>query len=307
MPLSLKPLSQCKVFIVDDDEMVRLSLGVILEDHFSVDAYSSGQAVLEACEDLLPDLILLDINLPDISGLDICRRLKAKPTFENIPIIFITSTYDTEYQNACWEAGASDFIGKPITASTLIHRTKNHLENKLRLEKLLQLTYKDSLTGLFNRHYLDLEVANVFKQTSRERKPFSLLMLDIDFFKLYNDQYGHPQGDACLKIIADVIERSIQRPQDIAIRYGGEEFLVILPFTDFDGVKFICDRISAELEAINIPHVKSLWGRATVSIGGVIYEHQNKVSFNELINCADKALYAAKNDGRNCFRLSFCD
>ncbi|MDI4671561.1 response regulator [Pseudoalteromonas shioyasakiensis] len=87
MPLSLKPLSQCKVFIVDDDEMVRLSLGVILEDHFSVDAYSSGQAVLEACEDLLPDLILLDINLPDISGLDICRRLKAKATFENIPII----------------------------------------------------------------------------------------------------------------------------------------------------------------------------------------------------------------------------
>ncbi|TMO33593.1 diguanylate cyclase response regulator, partial [Pseudoalteromonas sp. S4389] len=94
---------------------------------------SSVQAVLEACEELLPDLNLLDINLPDISGLDICRRLKAKATFENIPIIFITSTYDTEYQNACWEAGASDFIGKPITASTLIHRTKNHLENKLRL------------------------------------------------------------------------------------------------------------------------------------------------------------------------------
>ncbi len=307
MFLSLKPLSQCKVFIVDDDEMARLSLGVILEDHFFVDAYSSGQAVLEACEDLLPDLILLDINLPDISGLDICRRLKAKATFENIPIIFITSNYDTGCQNACWEAGSTDFIGKPITASTLIHRTKNHLENKLRLEKLIELTYKDPLTGLFNRHYLDLEVANVFKQTSREKKPFSLLMLDLDFFKLYNDQYGHLQGDACLKLIADVIERSIQRPQDIAIRYGGEEFLIILPYTDFEGVKFICDRISTELETINIPHVKSIWGRATVSIGGVIYEHQNKVSFNELINCADKALYAAKSDGRNCFRLSFCD
>jgi diguanylate cyclase (GGDEF)-like protein len=307
MPLSLKPLSQCKVFIVDDDEMVRLSLGVILEEHFAVDAYSSGQAVLEACEDSLPDLILLDINLPDINGLDICKQLKGKTEFDNVPIIFITSSYDTECQNSCWEAGASDFIGKPITASTLIHRTKNHLENKLRLEKLLQLTYKDSLTGLFNRHYLDLEVANVFKQASREKLPFSLLMLDIDFFKLYNDHYGHPQGDICLKIVADVIERSIQRPQDIAIRYGGEEFLVILPFTDFEGVKFICDRISTELKAINVPHVKSIWGRVTISIGGVIFEHQSNVSFDNLVNCADEALYAAKSAGRNCFRLSFCD
>lgn len=307
MLLSLKPLSQCKVFIVDDDEMVRLSLGVILEEHFDVDVYSSGQTVLEACEDILPDLILLDINLPDINGLDICKQLKGKTEFDNVPIIFITSSYNTESQNSCWEAGASDFIGKPITASTLIHRTKNHLENKLRLEKLLQLTYKDSLTGLFNRHYLDLEVANVFKQASRDKLPFSLLMLDIDFFKLYNDHYGHLQGDICLKIVADVIERSIQRPLDAAIRYGGEEFLVILPFTDFEGVKFICDRISKELKAINVPHVKSNWGRATISIGGVIFEHQSNVSFDDLVNCADEALYAAKSAGRNCFRLSFCD
>lgn len=307
MPLSLKPLSQCKVFIVDDDDMVRLSLSVILEEHFTVNVYSSGQAVLTACEDTLPDLILLDINLPDVTGLDVCRQLKKKAVFDHIPIVFITSTYDTECQNACWESGAADFIGKPITASTLIHRTKNHLENKVRLEKLLQLTYKDPLTGLFNRHYLELEVANVFKQASREKKPFSLLMLDIDFFKLYNDHYGHPQGDVCLNKIADVIERSIQRPQDIAIRFGGEEFLVILPFTDLDGVKFICNRIAKELEAINIPHVKSLWGRATISIGGVTYEHQNNVSFDELVNHADEALYAAKNAGRNCFRLSICD
>lgn len=307
MCLSLKSFTECNVLIVDDDEMIRFTLQMILDEYFNIRAFEYGKAVIEYCKSFTPDLILLDVNLPDIDGLEICKQLKANSNFENVPVVFITSSYSTESQNACWEAGASDFISKPITASTLIHRTKNHLENKLRLEKLLQLTYKDSLTGLFNRHYLDLEVANVFKQVSREKKPFSLLMLDLDFFKLYNDQYGHPQGDACLKLIADVIERSIHRPQDIAIRYGGEEFLIVLPYTDFDGVKFICDRISAALETINIPHVKSIWGRATVSIGGVIYEHQNNVSFDELINCADKALYAAKSDGRNCFRLSFCD
>nr|WP_193988265.1 diguanylate cyclase [Lelliottia steviae] len=307
MCLSLKPFSECNVLIVDDDEMVRFTLQMILDEHFNIKAFEYGKAVIEYCKSFTPDLILLDVNLPDIDGLEICKQLKANSNFENVPIVFITSSYDTESQNACWEAGATDFIGKPITASTLIHRTKNHIENKLRLEKLLQLTYRDSLTGLFNRHYLDLEVANIFKQTLREKKSISILLLDIDNFKLYNDHYGHPQGDVCLKIIADVVNRSIHRPQDIAIRYGGEEFLIILPYTDFDGVQFICDRIYEELALINIPHVKSLFGRATVSIGGVIYEHQNNVSFEELVSCADKALYTAKSEGRNCFRLSFCD
>eukprot|EP00493_Phyllostaurus_siculus_P026196 UN26541 len=122
MHLALKPLTQCKILIVDDDEIIRVSLQAIMEDYFEVETLAMGLQTLDYCKSNIPDLILLDVNLPDISGLDVCRALKQNILFEHVPIVFITATYDTDSQNACWEAGAADFIGKPVIASTLIHR-----------------------------------------------------------------------------------------------------------------------------------------------------------------------------------------
>ena len=304
MPLNLKPHSECKIFVVDDDEMVRLTLQNILEEHFLVEVFSSGFSILDFCSNNIPDLILLDVNLPDINGLEVCRKLRLRAYFEHIPIVFITATYDTNSQNACWEAGATDFIGKPIIASTLLHRSINHLENKLRLERLIDLTYKDALTELFNRHYLDLEVSNLFKQSIRDKQIFSLLMIDIDYFKAYNDMYGHPQGDKCLKELAIVLNKVIKRPQDIAIRYGGEEFLVVLPQTKIEGVELICQRIQAELNHKLIEHLESTFNQVTVSIGGAVYNNDGELSLEELIAIADQQLYKAKKMGRNQYRLN---
>jgi len=303
MHLALKPLTQCKILIVDDDEIIRVSLQAIMEDYFEVETLAMGLQTLDYCKSNIPDLILLDVNLPDISGLDVCRALKQNILFEHVPIVFITATYDTDSQNACWEAGAADFIGKPVIASTLIHRTTNHVENKLRLEVLMDLTYKDSLTGLYNRHYLEKEVCNSLKQSERDKKPFSVLMIDIDHFKLYNDHYGHLQGDICLKQIADVFANTLKRPHDVTTRFGGEEFLIVLPYTDIKGMTHVCKQIILQINESNIEHSQSSIGHVTVSIGGVTSQKQSTMGLNKLISLADEELYCAKRDGRNCYKL----
>lgn len=303
MHLELKPLTQCKVLIVDDDEIIRVSLHAIMEDYFKVETLATGPDVLAYCKNTIPDLILLDVNLPGINGLEICKTLKQNVAFTHVPIIFITATYDIDSQNACWEAGASDFIGKPVAASTLIHRATNHLENKLRLEELMVLTYKDSLTGLYNRHYLEEEISNALKQSERDKKPFSMLMIDIDYFKLYNDHYGHLQGDTCLKQLADVLANATKRPHDVAVRFGGEEFLIALPYTNIEGMTHVCEEIVLQLSKLNVEHCQSPLKQVTVSIGGVTYDKQSTMQMNDLILQADEALYKAKRSGRNCYKL----
>jgi len=195
--------------------------------------------------------------------------------------------------------GGTDFISKPVIASTLIHRTRNHIENKLRLEKLTELTYKDSLTGLYNRHYLEQEVANSLRLSDRDKTPFSILMIDIDFFKLYNDKYGHLQGDKCIKEIATVLLNVIKRPQDMAVRFGGEEFLVVLPDTDYAGMKHISDHIMSQLCDLNIAHSESVYEHVTLSIGGITRYPPSAMNLRALISAADEHLYEAKRSGRN--------
>lgn len=302
MHLDIKPFSQCKVLVVDDDEIARLTLEAMLEEYFDVTTLSDSSQVLAQCAAEVPDLIVLDVNMPHISGLEVCKELKQSALLEQVPVVFVTGTYDTQSQNACWEAGASDFIGKPVAASTLIHRTQNHLENKLRLEALIKLTYKDSLTGLYNRHYLDEEVVNSLRQSMRESRPFSVLMIDIDLFKQYNDHYGHPQGDECLKQVAQVLQQSLRRPHDVAVRFGGEEFLVIMPYTDASGCEFICKQIMNNLSAANLKHDYSPFSRVTVSIGATTSNQSAEVALETLIADADQALYDAKRAGRNRYQ-----
>ncbi|WP_100913716.1 diguanylate cyclase [Pseudoalteromonas spongiae] len=304
MLLNIKPFSECKVLIVDDEELIRLSLSTLLETEFQVDSLGSGRAALAYCEDELPDLVLLDVNLPDMSGLEVCEKLKQQPAFRYIPVVFITSSTDESLQDKCWEVGASDFIFKPIVASTLVHRTKNHLTNKLHLEKLFEYSLKEPLTGLYNRYYLMEEVKNVLAQSKREKRSFSLLMIDIDEFKSYNDHFGHVKGDECLVIIANLIKEELKRPHDVAVRFGGDEFLVVLPYTDYHGIMKVCENLKEKLSDCLLPHPLSPHKTVTLSIGGVLFEKFCFLTLESMMSLADESLYNAKKAGKNCIEVA---
>lgn len=300
MQLELKPYSACNVLVVDDEPISRILLLTILEPLFTCYAVSSGQEALDYCSTNSPDLVLLDMNMPDINGLTVCERLKACKDTQQIPVIFVTSTLDIEMENACWEVGASDFVTKPVNASTLIHRIKNHLQGKLRNELLEKMTFHDQLTGLYNRLYLTKEVPLEIKQVAREKSMVGIIMVDIDFFKPYNDTYGHLQGDICLKQVAEIIQSNAKRPKDAAIRFGGEEFMVVLPFTDYAGAKKVAEDIVKAVASAKIEHKNGNDGVLSVSAGFAVESatELDSQGFSNLIEKADNFLFAAKKAGR---------
>jgi diguanylate cyclase (GGDEF)-like protein len=301
MFLDLKPFSECSVLIVDDELMSRTLLASILEPYFGYEVVQSGKEALDNCKHSQPDLILLDMNMPDMNGLDLCRMLKADSALSSIPVIFVTATMDIESENACWSVGASDYVVKPVTASTLVHRIKNHLQNKLRTELLQKMTFKDQLTGLFNRLYLSNEIPRLIKQIARDNALISVVMIDIDFFKDYNDRYGHIQGDVCLENIASILNVSAKRPFDAAIRFGGEEFLVILPYTDRKGAQSIANALVKNVYDMALPHADGIDGRVTISAGYATGEAREFLDMGviTLVEHADIYLFEAKEQGKN--------
>ncbi|GFD86873.1 diguanylate cyclase response regulator [Alteromonas sp. KUL150] len=258
--------------------------------------------VLEKCVSMQPDLILLDVNMPVKNGLEVCKELKASPATEDIPVMFMTGNVEHSAQEACWKAGATDFIVKPILAMTLVHRVRNILMNGLRMKFLSQVSFRDQLTGLCNRHYLNTEVNAALKSAARSGKPFSVIVIDIDLFKSYNDTYGHLAGDTCLVAVAKAIKSSVQRPSDIVIRFGGEEFVVALPDTDVRGVKLVASRILENVEALHIENLSSPGKRVTVSAGYAGVSTRQLTTLDSIINQADLALFEAKQAGRNTLR-----
>mgnify|MGYP001130313306 CR=1 FL=1 len=301
MFLDLKPFSECSVLIVDDELMSRTLLASILEPYFGYEVVQSGKEALDNCTQSQPDLILLDMNMPDMNGLDLCRMLKADSALSSIPVIFVTATMDIESENACWSVGASDYVVKPVTASTLVHRIKNHLQNKLRTELLQKMTFKDQLTGLFNRLYLSNEIPRLIKQIARDNALISVVMIDIDFFKDYNDRYGHIQGDVCLENIASILNVSAKRPFDAAIRFGGEEFLLILPYTDRKGAQSIANALVKNVYDMALPHADGIDGRVTISAGYATGEAREFLDMGviTLVEHADIYLFEAKEQGKN--------
>ena len=299
--MEIKPYSACRVLIVDDEPMSRLLLESILESVFHCTVVESGKDAISNCEECLPDLVLLDMNMPDINGLEVCATLKASPTTSQIPVIFVTSTMDIESENACWEVGASDFVMKPVNASTLTHRVKTHLQNKLRTEFLEMMTFHDQLTGLYNRMYLTKEIPLLIKQVARDKGMVGAIMIDIDYFKLFNDHYGHLEGDNCLKKVAQIIADTVKRPKDAVIRFGGEEFLVILPYIDYQGIKLVANQLVKAVRQAGIVHEKGISGYVSISAGYAVWKAADVVDENSasLIEDADISLFEAKERGRN--------
>ena len=299
--IEIKPYAECNVLIVDDEPMSRMLLESILESVFTCATVESGEEAISYCEANLPDLVLLDMNMPDIDGLDVCTALKASPETNHIPVIFVTSTMDIESENACWEVGASDFVMKPVNASTLTHRIRTHLQNKLRTEFLEMMTFHDQLTGLYNRMYLTNEIPLLIKQVARDNGTVGAIMIDIDYFKLFNDTYGHLEGDICLQKVAQTVSDTVKRPKDAVIRFGGEEFLVVLPYIDHQGTKLVAHQLVEAVAHAKIPHGKGIENRVSISAGFAVWKATDVVEDDvaALIEDADISLFEAKELGRN--------
>lgn len=291
------------VILVVDDQPVNIQmLYQILQQQYEILMATSGKQAITVCQNTTPDLILMDVVMPDMDGLETCRRLKALPGFADIPLIFLTGLQDPQDENACWEAGCVDFISKPFNVTTLKNRIKVHLTLKQQTDLLRQQAYLDGLTGIKNRRYFDQYLESQLALAARNIQPVSLLIVDIDFFKQYNDTFGHLAGDDALKQVAQVLQKCCRRPADMAARMGGEEFVLLLPDTAQSGASHVADCIKSCLEQLAIHHPASVTGFLTVSIGAVSWQTP-ATDGAQLFQVADKLLYQAKSAGRNraCF------
>lgn len=293
------------ILVVDDMTTTLLLLHDLLKDTYEVKIAKSGTKALEILEspnDI--DLILLDIEMPDINGYDVCKRIKNNETIKNIPIIFITGRTSQEDEEYGLNLGAIDYITKPFNKAIVKLRIKNYLDLKIKNDMLEKLSMYDGLTNIRNRRFFDETFEKTFSEIKRDKKSLAVLMIDIDFFKPYNDNYGHGQGDETLRKVAKALEKTIKRASDFVARYGGEEFVILLKDINKDGVEAVANNLLNAVRELKITHEFSkIENYVTVSIGASFYNSNSDVTKLELLLKADETLYNVKNSGRNNFAI----
>lgn len=289
------------ILIVDDIPANIKVLGESLKADYRIRLATDGERALRmATSATPPDIILLDIVMPKMDGYEVCQRLKEDPTSKNIPVIFITAMAEEEDETKGLACGAVDYITKPFSLPIVRARVKTHLELKRHRDTLEALSTRDGLTGIPNRRRFDEVLRIEWLRGQREGVPLSLIMIDIDHFKLYNDNYGHIEGDDCLRKVASGLATAMSRPADFIARYGGEEFAVILPMTDHDGAVTVAETLLEKIRELNLPHRNSLVAeRVTISLGIATMLPIREASPTILVDRADKALYTSKVAGRN--------
>jgi diguanylate cyclase (GGDEF)-like protein len=293
-------ISGGKILIIDDDQAIRNMLTAILENDYEITSTDNSFDGLRRVREEAPDLVLLDINMPLFDGYELCRLLKADPATKEIPLIFITSLSSTDYETKGLEIGAADYIVKPINPSIVLARVKNQIQVKLQRDHLKRIASIDPLTEVANRRSFDECLEREWRRCQRDNKPLSLVMFDIDRFKLYNDHYGHVAGDKCLVTVAQLLQSVPHRGGDLLARIGGEEFAAILPDTAFVFLDFMAEKFRSAVEEAALPHAKSDTAPVvTISIGGITTFPHQKQSAVELMKKADELLYKAKEEGRN--------
>ncbi|EPR7547810.1 diguanylate cyclase [Vibrio fluvialis] len=288
------------VLVVDDQATNIQLIYQLLKNEYDVLMATTGQQAIAVCREHKPDLILMDVLMPDINGWETCKILKRDPDIATIPVIFVTALTDQDDENACWDAGAVDFLQKPINANTLKHRVRAHLTLKHQSDFLRSLAYVDGLTGISSRRHFDQYMEAQMGHAFRKQESLGVLLIDIDFFKQYNDRYGHIAGDDCLRQVAQSLKQSCLRSADMVARYGGEEFVLVLPDTNERGLERIAQRIKQQLEQEAIAHIGSPTSLLTVSAGGAVYLPGELPDGAEaMLILADTMLYKAKAEGRN--------
>lgn len=290
-----------KILVVDDERLNLNLLNQLLKSDYKIIVATSGIQALKAVQINKPDLILLDVMMPDMDGFEVCKQIKANEAFNHIPIIFITALDDAEEEAKCFELGAVDFISKPFHNTVVKARVRTHIRLKQKSDLLEQLANLDGLTEIPNRRAFDEMRIKEWSRGRRADESFmAAVMIDIDHFKEFNDAYGHNAGDECLINVAAVLSSCLWRPGDFVARYGGEEFAAILANTDLDGALLVAERFRASVANLEIPHQYS--GAAphvTISVGVAVVIPSEANTKEMLFSAADEMLYEAKSLGRN--------
>lgn len=335
--------------IDDTPNNLRLLASILTVLGYKVRSVTEGQMALTAAQASPPDLILLDINMPEMDGYEVCQQLKSDPRTKDIPIVFISALDEVADKVKAFEVGGVDYITKPFQTEEVLARVENQLalqrlkrqlveqneqlqreirdrkiaeaallaaneelqreiHTRLSAEAALQaanqelqrLAYLDGLTQLANRLHFDKCLSQEWRRLAREQLPLSLILCDIDFFKAFNDTYGHPAGDACLRSVADLIRNVVKRPGDLVARYGGEEFAIILPNTPLAGAMQVAVEIQASMRQLQLAHSASTVSQyVTLSLGLAEVVPMVGVDPDRLLDAADRALYLAKTEGRD--------
>lgn len=290
-----------RILIVDDSPQNIKVLGTILKDEgYQINVAQDGKQALEMVEKVPPTLILLDIMMPVMNGYETCKKLKENPESKDIPIIFLSSKIEPKDVVTGFDIGGADYITKPFNASILLARVKTHITLMKKSKQLKEMSQKDGLTMIANRRRFDEFLEMEWRRCLRNQCPITVIMIDIDHFKAYNDFYGHLQGDDVLRKVAKTLESFIQRPGDLTARYGGEEFAVILGDTDEKNALQLAWKMCGQIEKQQIPHEKSsVTNVVTASFGVATVFPGEDSSPALLLESADKQLYEAKKEGRN--------
>ncbi len=287
-----------RVLVVDDQPANVQALYQALTADYQVLFATNGEQALALCDARRPDLVLLDVVMPGIDGYEVCRRLKSGASTQTIPVIFVTSHSDEAAETRGLGAGAVDFITKPINPAVVRARVRTHLTLKSQADLLRQLVFIDGLTGVANRRCFDERLLAEWQRSRRNQSSLSLVIIDVDFFKRYNDHYGHQAGDDCLRRVAQTATAVLKRPADMLARYGGEEFACILPETSGEGAFEVAEQLEACIRTAAIPHADSaVDANVTVSIG-VATRKGGGDTIAQLLGEADHQLYRAKTEGR---------
>ncbi len=288
------------VLIVDDTRLNIKIMTDILEESYTLLCATSGRQALEIATSKKIDLILLDVIMPVMDGYEVCKRLKSDPHTQSIPVIFISAMTNVEDETRGLEMGAIDYIFKPVSPPILKARVRNHIELKNCRDIFEKRSLMDGLTGVANRHYFDQIYNQEWRRALRNHYPLSIVFFDIDFFKKYNDYYGHLAGDECLRKVGKALNESIQRAGDLVARYGGEEFIVVLPLTSQVDAAKVGERVRKNINDLMVRHhMSEVSEYVTVSVGVATVIPDNDMASESLIARADVALYQAKKKGRN--------
>jgi diguanylate cyclase (GGDEF)-like protein len=297
------PADKMRVLIVDDVPGNIKILAEILRDEFEISVASNGKTALKLALSTMPDLILLDVVMPQMDGYEVCTKLKTDPETKEIPIIFVTGQNEDMDETKGLNLGAIDYVTKPAKPAILKARVRNHIETKRQRDILHNLSTIDGLTGIANRRQFDVILDQEWRRSVRGSLGMAIIMLDIDHFKKYNDHFGHGKGDECLINVATALKNSLMRSTDLMARYGGEEFAAILPQVEHQGAERIAEKMRSSIESLKIPHPKSGTSEyVTVSLGCATIIPTRGGSPKPLLESADKMLYSAKESGRNQFK-----